>query len=119
MGLFRKNKKELTGDTVPKGVARTLPRPTEEDLKKIKEDVDKLKNSRPNTPKVDTFFLQEISDRLYGPDSEAYVEALKKLNVEFRPREGKNCLEFYEPEIVIQNKEREREINNYISKETR
>lgn len=119
MGFFRKNKKELTGDIIPKGVSRTLPRPTEEDLKRIKDDVDKLKNSRPSEPKIDTFFLQEISDRLYGPDSEAYVQALKRLNNGFRPRNGKNCLEFYEPEIVVQNKERERKINNHISKETR
>jgi len=116
--LFRREKKELKGDTIPKGIAKTLPRPTEEDIKNISENVDKLKNSRPSAPKVDTMFLQEISDRLYGPDSEAYIEALESLNSRFRPRIGKNCLDFYEPELVTQTKEREREINKSISKET-
>lgn len=119
MGIFKKKRKELTGDIVPKGISKTLPRPTEEDIKKISDNVEKLKKERPHLPKIDNLFLQDISDRLYGPDSEAYIEALKKLNKGFRPRSGKNGTEFYEPEIVEQTKQRERIINGFISKETR
>ena len=119
MRIFKRKKKELTNDVIPKGVSRTLPRPTDEDLKRISDDVERLKKSRPHLPKIDNLFLQDISDRLYGPDSEAYIEALKRLNKGFRPRFGKNGTDFYEPEIVTQTKQREREINTHISKETK
>jgi hypothetical protein len=118
--IFRKKVKELkAGDIAPKGISKTIPRPTEEDIEKIAKNVENLRKTRPTAPKVDNLFLQEISDRLYGPDSESYIEALKRLNKGFRPRPGKNGVEFYEPEIVTQTKEKEREINQNISKETR
>jgi len=34
--------------------------------------------------KIDKLFIQEISNRLYGPDSVEYVKALKELNAKFK-----------------------------------
>ena len=47
--------------------------------------------------KVDPYFIQEISDRLYGPDSEEYVRELTELNKKYRPRGGRSGGQFYEP----------------------
>lgn len=47
------------------------------------------RNAKKDSQKVDPYFLQEISDRLYGPDSEEYINALKELNSRFRGREGR------------------------------
>lgn len=83
-------------------------RPTEEEIEKIKKDVDSL--SRKLEPKVDPDFLQEISDRLFGPDSDAYVEKLKEINPQFRKREGRTGREFYDPTSSEKFAEREKEI---------
>lgn len=119
MGIFKKKRKELTDDLLPKGVSRTLPRPTEEDIEKISKIVEGMKKTKLITTNVDSFLLQEISDRLYGPDSESYIEALKNLNKDFRPRYGRSGIEFYDPEIVTRTKEREKKIIQSIGKETR
>lgn len=64
--------------------------------------------------KVDLEIMQEISDRLYGPDSEEYIKAISELNSKFRKREGKYGNQFLDPSIEAKRKEREREINQRI-----
>jgi hypothetical protein len=81
MKHLRKFNEEISDDLKPKGF-RTVERPTEEDLAKAPAH---LKSSR----KVDSYFIQEISDRLYGPDSEEYMKAITELNKNFRPRGGR------------------------------
>jgi hypothetical protein len=110
----KKEKEELKGDTIPKGVAKTLPRPTDEEIEKTKKTVDQMRSKSLKEPKVDIYFIQEISDRLYGPDSEEYVKAIKELNDKFRPREGKLGVDFYEPGLVDRIREKEKSIIDNI-----
>lgn len=86
MKHLRKFNEEISDDLKPKGF-RTTERPTEEDLAKAP---DHLKSSR----RVDSYFIQEISDRLYGPDSEEYMKAIAELNNNFRPRSGRYGSQF-------------------------
>jgi hypothetical protein len=62
--------------------------------------------------RIDSDIIQEISDRLYGPDGEAYLNDIKELNKKYRKREGKVGSEFFDPEIINKRREREREIIN-------
>ena len=112
MGIFTKKRKELTGDVVPRGVKYTLERPTENDILDMQKQRDALKKPLPD--RVDKLFVQDISDRLYGPDSEEYIKALSELNKLFRPRSGKTFTEFYEPEIVESVREKQKKINESI-----
>jgi len=98
---FKKNKPE---ELKPMGVRTTVPRPEQEvnklsddELEKIKKDFDNKKKS--HEPRVNPYFLQDVSDRLYGPDSEEYIEALKELNLRFRPRVGKTGHDIFKDEI--------------------
>lgn len=59
----------------------------DETLQRFKDEM--KRNAERDSQKVDPYFLQEISDRLYGPDSEEYIHALKELNSKFRGREGR------------------------------
>ena len=89
MKHLRKFNEEISDDLKPKGF-RTVERPTEEDIEKMPKH---MKSSH----KVDSYFIQEISDRLYGPDSEEYMKAIAELNKKFRPRGGRFGSQFYEP----------------------
>ena len=91
-GWFSK-KEDESNDITPKGIMTSTGRPTPEEDERIGKDLDNLK-SKKLEPKVDSDFLQEVSDRLYGPDSDEYVKALKELNASFRPREGKYGRQF-------------------------
>jgi hypothetical protein len=62
--------------------------------------------------RIDSLFLQEISDRLYGPDSESYMAAIKELNKTHRKREGRVGAEFFDSEIERKRKAREKDIVN-------
>jgi hypothetical protein len=86
----------LMGDDVYEGIRiqSSVQRPdvetkrlSDETLNRFKDEM--KRSSEMYSQKVDPYFLQEISDRLYGPDSEAYVEAIKQLNMKFRGREGR------------------------------
>jgi hypothetical protein len=75
---------ELSDDLKPRGI-KTEVRPEGGQLRGVSD-------IRPSAPeknplvddKIDKLFLQEISDRLYGPDSEAYVAAIQELNKKYR-----------------------------------
>jgi hypothetical protein len=70
-------------------------------IKKFNEEFDS---------RIDSSIMQEISDRLYGPDSESYLNAIKELNKTHRKREGRVGSEFFDPEIVRKRREREKEL---------
>ena len=116
MGIFKKNKKELSSDVKPRGIKYTIERPTESDITNLKKQVASLK--KPVLVKVDKMVLQDISDRLYGPESEGYIKALDELNKSFKPRVGKSCLDFYEPDIVENVKKNQKKINEAIKHES-
>jgi hypothetical protein len=80
--------------------------------------MDKIKkfNEEWESGRIDTLFIQEISDRLFGPDSECYMKAIKELNVKFRPREGRKANQFYDPSISGERRRKEDEINRNILK---
>ena len=80
-------------------IQSTVPRPesavnrlSDEELLKQKEEFFSKKQRG-----VDPYFLQEVSDRLYGPDSDGYIEALKELNKNFRPRLGRTGHDIFTP----------------------
>ncbi len=88
-GLFSK-KEEESDDLRPKGF-KTTERP-EWSYEKPEIKTGGIE------PKIDPYFIQEISDRLYGPDSIEYVKELIELNKRFRPRGGRVGNQFYEEE---------------------
>lgn len=95
--------KEQKSETKPMSVITTVPRPSqvvnrlsEEDKKKIVDDFVKRKKEY---EKVSPYFIQEIFDRLYGPEAEDYLNALKELNSKYKPRHGRTGPEIYRDEI--------------------
>ena len=106
-GWFTK-KGEVTSNspidqTIKPGVRTTIPRPEDVVPTRLSDDdrqkqINDLK-TKDAGDRVDPYFIQEISDRLYGPDSEDYIDALKELNKNFRPREGRYGNQFYDDEI--------------------
>jgi hypothetical protein len=82
------------------------------------EELEELKRNRISNQetRVDAYFMQEISDRLFGPDSEGYMQAIKELNLKFRPREGRTANQFYDPSISGERRRKEDEINRNILK---
>lgn len=115
----KRDKSSETSDITPRGISRTS-LPTERNTSSglSEEELEELKrsNSKSET-KIDAYFMQEISDRLYGPDSEGYIQALKELNLKFKPREGRTANQFYDPSIADERRQREDEINRNILKD--
>jgi hypothetical protein len=107
------SKKEQPSDITPRGVKSTVY--PDEQLKSV-SDVKALPQQRNPLVdrKIDLDVMQEISDRLYGPDSEEYLKAILDLNSKFRKRSGKHGNQFLDPSIEAKRKEREREINQRI-----
>lgn len=106
------DKKEKESDLKPKGLMSSTGRPSPEESERLQKDLDKL--STKIEPKVDSDFTQEISDRLYGPDSEEYIKALKELNMSFRPREGRYGSQLYDPSGLEEATKRQKEVINKI-----
>lgn len=86
ISIFGKKERD-SSDLDPKGF-KTIPRPTTDAV---------MKDIKPPKTKVDAYLLQEISDRLFGPDAEQYIDAIIELNKTFRPRAGRFGNQFYEP----------------------
>lgn len=101
MNIFKfKNKKTIT-DLKPMGVITTVERPLQSVNRLSDDDLKKLVSQKDDSKKyksVDPYFLQEISDRLFGPESDGYIEAIKELNSKFRPRVGKTGHDIYKNE---------------------
>ena len=107
------DKKEKESDLIPKGLMSSTGRPSAEESERIQKDLDKL--SSKIEPRVDSDFMQEISDRLYGPDSEEYIKALKELNLSFKPRQGRYGGQLYDPSNYEETNKRQQEVINKIS----
>jgi hypothetical protein len=97
-GIFSKTEKNVTK---PMGVITTVQRPeqkvnklSDEQIKKMNDDFAKSKEE-----KLSPYFIQEISDRLYGPDADAYIKAIIELNSKFEPRQGRTGPQIYRDEI--------------------
>jgi hypothetical protein len=78
------------------------------------EEISSFPKEVASDKKIDTYFMQEISDRLYGPDSKEYVEALRELNKKFKAREGRYGPQFYDDQSSSEVKIRQSEINRTI-----
>jgi hypothetical protein len=107
------SKKEQPSDITPRGVKSTVY--PDEQLKSVSDVKALPQQKNPLVDrKIDLDVMQEISDRLYGPDSEEYLKAILDLNSKFRKRSGKHGNQFLDPSIEAKRKEREREINQRI-----
>ena len=116
----KSNPEEIT-DITPRGVSRTsMPAERNTSSGLSEEELEELKRNSSSSKvetKVDTYFMQEISDRLFGPDSEGYIQAIKELNLKFKPREGRTANQFYDPSIADERRHKEDEINRNILKD--
>jgi|694.fasta_scaffold53339_2 hypothetical protein len=115
----KKDKTKETSDITPRGVSRTsMPDQRNTSSGLSEEELEELKRNRISNQetRVDAYFMQEISDRLFGPDSEGYMQAIKELNLKFRPREGRTANQFYDPSISGERRRKEDEINRNILK---
>jgi len=115
----KKDKTKETSDITPRGVSRTsIPDQRNTSSGLSEEELEELKRNRISNQetRVDAYFMQEISDRLFGPDSEGYMQAIKELNLKFRPREGRTANQFYDPSISGERRRKEDEINRNILK---
>ena len=98
--IFTKKEKSTPS---PMSVITTVPRPkqvvnklSDEEIKRMNDD---FFNRKKQEEKISPYFIQEISDRLYGPDSDDYINALNELNSKFRPRVGRTGPQIYRDEI--------------------
>ena len=116
----KSNPEEIT-DITPRGVSRTsMPAERNTSSGLSEEELEELKRNSSSSKvetKVDTYFMQEISDRLFGPDAEGYIQAIKELNLKFKPREGRTANQFYDPSIADERRHKEDEINRNILKD--
>jgi hypothetical protein len=79
-----KKETELSSDLKPKGV-RSIVQPDGGQLRGVSQVKPEPPQKNPLVDdKIDKLFLQEISDRLYGPDSEAYIAEIQELNKKYR-----------------------------------
>ena len=80
---WKSQSQELPDDLKPKGF--TTVKPEGGQLRGVSDvKVEPIQKNPLVDDRVDKLFLQEISDRLYGPESEEYIAALKELNVKFK-----------------------------------
>jgi hypothetical protein len=98
--IFSKTEKSVVK---PMGVITTVQRPeqavnrlSDEQRKKMNDEFIKNKEAE---QKLSPYFIQEISDRLYGPDSDEYIKAINQLNSKFKPRNGRTGPQIYRDEI--------------------
>lgn len=98
--LFSKTESQVVK---PMSVITTVPRPkqpinklSDEERKKMNDDYLKRKQE---SEKLNPYFIQEISDRLYGPDSDEYIKELIRINSKFKPRNGRTGPQIYRDEI--------------------
>jgi hypothetical protein len=93
--FFKKEKEKSKEEFVIKA-RTTVQRPVDEVKKLTKKDLDKLKKLNQNDKKVDPYFLQDIVDRICGPDSEEYKLAIIELNKKFKSRVGRTGRKIFE-----------------------
>lgn len=79
-----------------------------EELEKMKGNLNKSDEER--SKKVDPYFIQEITDRILGPDSEEYVRELEELNAKYRSRVSKTGRGIYEGRTEKASKEKDSDV---------
>jgi hypothetical protein len=96
---FRREKPE---ELKPMGTVTTVDRPKGEINRLSDSDMEKIKKTfsdkKLHEPRINPYFIQEISDRLYGPDSDEYIKELTELNKRFRPRPGRTGHDIFKGE---------------------
>lgn len=95
--------KKVKSETKPMGVVTTVSRP-EQPVNKISDEkkqemIEAYYKEKQEREKTDAYFVQEIVDRIYGPDADEYVEALKALNAKYRARVGRTGSQIYRDEF--------------------
>ena len=92
--IFKKEKEVKSLNSIK--VSKTIERPFTGVNKLSEYELNKMKKSNKEDKKVDPYFLQEIVDRICGPDSEEYKKEILKLNEKFKPRIGKTGRKIFE-----------------------
>ncbi len=111
--FFGFGKKEETSDLTPDKLSAKKTVYPDQQLRSVSDVQSSVKAKNPLVDaRIDNSILQEISDRLYGPDSEEYIKAILDLNQKFRKREGKYGNQFYDPNIDAKRRAKEQEIIN-------
>jgi Glu-tRNA(Gln) amidotransferase subunit E-like FAD-binding protein len=78
-------------------VISTVERPETPVQKLSNDEIENIKNNFEfSQKKVDPYFIQEIVDRICGPDSEDYKRAISELNNKFKSRPGKTGRNIFE-----------------------
>jgi hypothetical protein len=91
---------EFSEDNSRIRVGKSIPRPeqpinklSDKELDDMRRDMENAQNDRER--RVDPYFIQEITDRILGPDSKAYIEEIKELNKKYRSRPGKTGVDIF------------------------
>jgi hypothetical protein len=78
-------------------VMKTVERPEIPVQRLSSNEMEKIKkNFVSSEKKVDPYFMQEIVDRICGPDSEEYKKAIVELNDKFKSRVGRTGRKIFE-----------------------
>lgn len=94
-GFLKKEKEALVMERKIKAIT-TVDRPNDIINRLSDEDLSKLKEFKQIDRKVDPYFLQEIVDRICGPNSEEYKKAIIEVNNKFKPRVCKTGRKIFE-----------------------
>ena len=92
--FFKKEKEVKLVNSIK--VSKTIERPFTGVNKLSEDELSKMKKYNKEDKKVDPYFLQEIVDRMCGPDSEEYKKAILELNEKFKPRISKTGRKIFE-----------------------
>lgn len=95
--------KKVKSEPKPMGVITSVQRP-DQPVNRISDDeksemIASYYREKEQSEKNDAYFVQEIVDRLYGPDADEYKEALKVLNDKYRSRVGRTGSQIYRDEF--------------------
>lgn len=94
LNFLRKVKEEVKEVRIR--VSSSTERPKMDVIKISEEDLVKMSKVKKIEKKVDPYFLQEVVDRICGPDSEEYKNAIIELNEKFKTRVGKTGRKIFE-----------------------
>ena len=90
-------------ESKPMGVITTVQRPVQPINRLSKEDHEEMMRKyverKEESLKLSPYFIQEIFDRLYGPDAESYINEINELNSKYKPRHGRTGPHIYRDEI--------------------
>jgi len=73
----------------------TVDRPKQKVIKLSSFELEKIKSFKKSNNKVDPYFLQDVVDRICGPESEEYKKAIIEVNKKFKSRPGRTGKEIF------------------------